>query len=143
MLHWLTIQRSLVPSPLPEFQSWFDNNVLPPADNGCADTLLLTPWSTRGPEYRERERKGEQRTGRGFFWGNIAPFAGVPEMVVPVGYSGFLEEGTGREERLPVGLGVLAGRGGDVGLSGLIAEVGDGVVGTEAVERHGQVVLGG
>lgn len=69
------------------FKSWYAANILPPAEDGFSDTLLLLPWSTGKPVYRDEYRDGPQRfTGIGFFFQYLAPFYEGPEAVLPGNY---------------------------------------------------------
>lgn len=66
------------------FKSWYETNILPPAIDGFSDTLLLLPWSTGKPDYRDTYRDGPQRfTGIGFFFYNLSPYSEGPEAILP------------------------------------------------------------
>jgi len=65
------------------YKDWFHKNVLPPAENGCCDKLLVLPWSTGQPNYRDTYRERPRFTGAGFFFYNVLTYAGCPEYVVP------------------------------------------------------------
>jgi hypothetical protein len=66
------------------FQKWFEEHVIPPAQDGCAEAVLLLPWSKGEPDYRDRYRMSEQQfTGAGFFFYNISPYARSPELIIP------------------------------------------------------------
>lgn len=58
---------------------------MPPADEtGYSSTVLILPWTTGAPEYRNRYRDGPQQfTGIGFFFYNVGPYAEAPELIVP------------------------------------------------------------
>ncbi|KAK0112717.1 hypothetical protein ONS95_014453 [Cadophora gregata] len=67
------------------FSSWWENNVIPSSDTtGCIDTIMVIPWSNGEPEYRDKYRESAQKfTGIGFFFYNLSPYAGAPELIVP------------------------------------------------------------
>jgi hypothetical protein len=53
-------------------------------EDGCSEALLVLPWSNGEPDYRDRYRTSAQKfTGTGFFFYNVGPYAGVPEIIVP------------------------------------------------------------
>jgi len=73
------------------FADWYEQHVVPPAQDGCSDTLLVLPWSKGEPEYRDRYRESAQKfTGIGFFFYNISPYAESPELIVPGKYSQYV-----------------------------------------------------
>lgn len=66
------------------FRSWYEENVIPASTNGCTDTIPVLPWSDGEPDYRDTYRKSAQKfTGVGFFFYNISPYAGAPEIIIP------------------------------------------------------------
>jgi hypothetical protein len=65
-------------------EEWYEKNVIPPAEDGCSDTLFVLPWSNGEPEYRDSYRESAQNfTGIGFFFYNISPYARSPELILP------------------------------------------------------------
>jgi len=69
---------------LKTFQTWYENNIIPPAIDGCSKTILVTPWSQGEPNYRDKYRESAQKfTGLGFFFYNLSPYAGAPEIIIP------------------------------------------------------------
>ena len=73
------------------FKAWFEEHVVPPAESGCSDTLLVLPWSNGEPNYRDTYRDSAQKfTGRGFYFYNISPYAECPEIIVPGQYPPFI-----------------------------------------------------
>jgi hypothetical protein len=66
------------------FEEWYQEHLMPPAEDGCSDTILVLPWSDGEPSYRDEYRESAQKfTGIGFFFYNIAPYTGCPELIVP------------------------------------------------------------
>ncbi|KAK3376303.1 hypothetical protein B0T24DRAFT_677197 [Lasiosphaeria ovina] len=123
-------------------------HAMPPADEtGYSSTVLILPWTTGAPEYRNRYRDGPQQfTGIGFFFYNVGPYAEAPELIVPVGATPYVSKFTGRVESLPAALGLVGAKGSDVALARLVSafleqdDVGEaGVIG--AVEETVQVPL--
>lgn len=66
------------------FKDWYEAHILPPATNGFSDTLLVLPWSSGKPDYRDTYRDGPQRfTGVGFLSYNLSPYSEGPEAILP------------------------------------------------------------
>jgi hypothetical protein len=65
------------------FKQWFEANIIKPASNGCSDTIMILPWSSGEPDYRDEHRQPQQFNGNGFFFYNWSPYAEVPEIIVP------------------------------------------------------------
>jgi hypothetical protein len=54
----------------------------PSDSDGQSSTVLVLPWTTGEPEYRDRYREGPQQfTGTGFFFYNVGPYAEAPELI--------------------------------------------------------------
>ncbi|GES66012.1 glutamyl-tRNA(gln) amidotransferase subunit A [Aspergillus terreus] len=105
------------------FESWYTTNVLPPAQEGFSDTLLILLWSSGKPDYRDTYRDGPQRfTGIGFFFYNLSPYSGSPEAILPVGQTPFTSRLINSTEWLPTAIGLSSGKGSDVMLTDLIAD---------------------
>ncbi|RMZ48130.1 hypothetical protein AFCA_011192 [Aspergillus flavus] len=106
------------------FKSWYETNILPPAIDGFSDTLLLLPWSTGKPDYRDTYRDGPQRfTGIGFFFYNLSPYSEGPEAILPVGQTSYTSRITNSTEHLPASIGISSGKGSDVMLTDFIADL--------------------
>jgi len=58
---------------------------MPPAEeDGYSSTILLLPWTSGVPDYRDTYKDGPQQfTGTGFFFYNVGPYAEAPELIVP------------------------------------------------------------
>jgi len=58
---------------------------MPPSDeDGYSSTVMVLPWTTGNPSYRDQYREGPQEfTGFGFFFYNIGPYAEAPELIIP------------------------------------------------------------
>ena len=106
------------------FQTWFEENLIGPSseEDGTSDALLLLPWTTGIPNYRDVYRPQPDWAGYGWQYYMISPFAHAPEMIVPIGQTRFYSKVTQREEWLPVSLGVIGARGSDVSLPALLQD---------------------
>lgn len=70
------------------YQKWFYEHVMPPSEDGYSSTVMVLPWTTGEPDYRDTCRDGLQKfTGDGFFFYNAGPYAEVPELIIPGKYS--------------------------------------------------------
>ena len=104
------------------FQSWFEENLIGPSEDGTSEALLLLPWTTGTPDYRDKYRPQPNWAGYGWQYYMISPFAHAPEMIIPIGQTPFISKVTKREEWLPVSLGVIGARGSDVSLPALVQD---------------------
>ncbi|PSK42335.1 aspartyl/glutamyl-tRNA(Asn/Gln) amidotransferase, A subunit [Elsinoe australis] len=104
------------------FASWWDSTVLRPDAETCSDKILLYPGSSASPSYRN-VYGGPPTVPFGFSTGRISVFAGGPDFVLPLGEAGYVSNVTGARETLPVTVDVLAARGCDGMLFGLVGEL--------------------
>ncbi|CAG8176305.1 unnamed protein product [Penicillium salamii] len=112
------------------FKAWYEVHILPPATDGFSDTLLLLPWSSGKPDYRDTYRDGPQKfTGIGFFFYNLSPYSEGPEAILPVGQTPFVSRITNSTEQLPASIGISSGKGSDVMLTDFIADLMSGTNG--------------
>ena len=66
------------------FQTWYEANIILPSNDGCSDSILVSPWNNGEPDYRDKYRPGAQNfTGIGFFFYNLSPYSKSPEIIVP------------------------------------------------------------
>lgn len=106
------------------YRDWFSEHVIAPSENGNSKDVLVLPWTTGEPDYRDRYRLGPQNfTGIGFFSYNVATYAESPELLIPVGTTTYKSKITGREEYLPAAIGLTGAKGSDLMLASLIAEL--------------------
>ena len=124
------------------YRSWFYHHVIPPSEDGQSTALIVLPWTTGEPDYRDRYRDGPQKfTGIGFFFYNIGPYAQAPEIIIPgmaalsifptdlqadnyaVKPTSYISKFTGRTEQLPAALGLIAAKGSDVMLADLVRDL--------------------
>lgn len=105
------------------FQSWIASNVLKPDAQSCSESLLVYVESaTRTPLYRDYYRD-EPTIPFGSGANMISVYAGVPDMVVPIGEKTYVSEVTGVEEMSPVSVDLVAARGCDGMLFQLVNEL--------------------
>ncbi|KAF2224105.1 amidase signature domain-containing protein [Elsinoe ampelina] len=104
------------------FANWWDANILRADPATCSDKLLLYPGSSASGSYRNRYG-GPPTVPFGFSTGRISVFAGGPDVVVPVGEAGYRSDVTGVTEILPVTVDVLAARGCDGMIFGLVEDL--------------------
>jgi len=105
------------------FRSWFEKQLIPHSEVGTSEALLLLPWTTGTPDYRDVYRPQPDWAGYGWYYYMISPFAQAPEMIVPVGQTPFISKITKREEWLPVSLGIVGARGSDASLPVLLRDL--------------------
>ncbi|OHE96222.1 glutamyl-tRNA(Gln) amidotransferase [Colletotrichum orchidophilum] len=103
------------------YQKWFYQEVMPPSQNGYSETILVLPWTTGKPDYRDKYRDGPQKfTGVGFFFYNVGPYAHAPELIVPVEPTSYKSKFTGMIEDLPAAVGLIGSKGSDIMLTELL-----------------------
>lgn len=105
------------------FQEWFEGNIIPASTEGESEALLLIPWTTGMPDYRDKYRDKPDWVGYGWFYYMIAPFAKAPEAILPVGQTSYMSTVTSREEWLPASIGVVGARGSDAHLLSLLKDL--------------------
>ncbi|KAF4550487.1 Amidase-like protein 8 [Elsinoe fawcettii] len=104
------------------FAEWWDSTVLRSDPVTCSDKLLLYPGSSAGASYRN-QYGGPPTVPFGFSTGRISVFAGGPDVVVPVGEAEYSSNITGTREVLPVTVDILAARGCDGMIFGLVEDL--------------------
>lgn len=105
------------------FQSWIASHVLKPDIRSCSDSLLVyVEPATRAPLYRDYYRD-EPTIPFGSGANMISVYAGVPDMVVPIGEKTYVSQVTGIEELSPVSMDFVAARGCDGMLFQLVNEL--------------------
>lgn len=105
------------------FQSWIASNVLKPDNRSCSDSLLVyVEPATRAPLYRDFYRD-EPTIPFGSGANMISVYAGVPDMVIPIGEKTYVSQVTGVEEVSPVSVDLVAARGCDGMLFQLVNEL--------------------
>jgi hypothetical protein len=105
------------------FQNWINENVLRSDSASCSDSLLLyVEPATREPLYRDAYRDPPSiPIGHGM--NMVSVFAGVPDMVLPIGEKSYMSRVTGVEEKSPITVDLLAAKGCDGMLFQLVQEL--------------------
>ncbi|KAJ5113150.1 amidase [Penicillium angulare] len=95
------------------FRNWFHKHVMQKDDEGCAESILVLPWTNGQPSYRDEYRPPPNWTGEGWFFYFISVYGGAPEIILPLGQTRYHSRMTQREEWLPVAIGIVGARGTD------------------------------
>ncbi len=130
---------------LKTFRSWWEKNVIPSSDSGCINTIMVLPWSNGEPDYRDKYRESAQKfTGIGFFFYNLSPYAGAPELIVPgkhlfatlvfsqhrtrpnlfktAGQTSYISRLSECQEFLPAAIGLTGNKGSDIALAEFVSD---------------------
>ncbi|KAJ4155348.1 hypothetical protein LMH87_000599 [Akanthomyces muscarius] len=106
------------------YHDWFYQHIMPPAEDGHSSSVMVLPWTTGKPDYRDTYKAGPQQfTGEGFFFYNIGPYGNCPEIIFPAGSTPYISKYTGREEQLPAALGLIGARGSDLMLADFVSKL--------------------
>lgn len=105
------------------FKKWFEENIIPASEDGSSEGLLLLPWTTGSPDYRDTYRNKPEWAGYGWFYYMIAPFAQSPEMILPISQTPYVSKVTKQQEWLPVSIGIVSAKGSDAALSGFLVDL--------------------
>lgn len=116
---------------LKTYATWVNEIFVPPPSSTCAGTdtvtipLLIYPQSWGVPRYRDEI---VDRTGGNIFWKGFSPYSisycsGCPDVTVPIGEAKFHSKITNTDEYLPVAVSLLAPRGEDEVLLGLLEDL--------------------
>ncbi|KAN0105851.1 hypothetical protein V8E51_008727 [Hyaloscypha variabilis] len=94
------------------FKDWWNSEVIKADQDTCSDSLLLYPGTLATSIYRYVYLNPPViPTGWGIY--NVAIFAGVPDMVFPIGEGSYNSTITLHEEMLPIAVGIIAAPGCD------------------------------
>ncbi|KAG4431663.1 hypothetical protein IFR05_012846 [Cadophora sp. M221] len=104
------------------FTNWWKSNVVLESDESCSDSILLYPGATGNPNYRNTYRSAPGAP-TGFSIGRVSNFAGVPDIVYPLGQASYQSTITLKTEFLPVTVDIVAAKGCDGMLFELAAEL--------------------
>ncbi|KAF2733281.1 amidase signature enzyme [Polyplosphaeria fusca] len=102
------------------FQSWFRASLLPT----CESALVLYPMGPGIPDYRDEYTGPPSAVFASGFPGTVmSVLAELPDYTVPIGERVYYSRVEEREERLPVTVGIVGGKGCDGMLVDLVAEL--------------------
>ncbi|KAJ5364919.1 uncharacterized protein N7496_010632 [Penicillium cataractarum] len=104
------------------FTAWWNSTVQVFDAETCSDSLILYVGASATPIYRNAYRS-MPGIPRGFSASRIANFAGVPDMVVPIGQAKYNSTITEQEEYLPVAVDFIAPHGCDLMIFNLVSDL--------------------
>jgi hypothetical protein len=106
------------------FRDWFSSNVLVPDEETCSNSLLLYIGSQATVKPRN-QYLGEPQQPLGFTISRLSPESGAPDFVLPLGSAKYFSNITMHEEELPVTVDIMAAKGCDGMLFGLVGDLVD------------------
>ncbi|KAI6799940.1 amidase signature enzyme [Hortaea werneckii] len=104
------------------FADWFSSEVLVPNNQTCSDSLLLYVGSQADVNYRNKYID-PPTPPFGFGISRVSPYWGGPDFVVPLGSASYFSNITLHEEVLPVTVDIMAARGCDGMIFGLVQDL--------------------
>ncbi|THW52626.1 amidase signature enzyme [Aureobasidium pullulans] len=104
------------------FKSWIEQNVLIADESTCSDSLALYVGGAGTTNYRNAYRS-PPGVPTGFSTSRISIFSGVPDFVIPIGETPYLSNITLQTEYLPVSVDILAAKGCDGMIFGLVQDL--------------------
>ncbi|KAH9827402.1 Amidase [Teratosphaeria destructans] len=104
------------------FADWFGRRVLVADEETCSDSLLFYIGSKAYVYYRN-QYNGPPDVPYGFEIGKVSPFWGGPDYVVPIGSVSYKSDITMHDEVLPVTVEIMAAKGCDGMLFGLVQDL--------------------
>ncbi|EME46472.1 hypothetical protein DOTSEDRAFT_70467 [Dothistroma septosporum NZE10] len=104
------------------FTDWFSSEVLVADEDTCSDSLLFYVGSEASVNYRN-QYSGPPAVPSGFSISRVSPFWGGPDFVLPLGSAGYFSNITLHDEYLPVTVDILAAKGCDGMIYGLIQDL--------------------
>ncbi|KAL4800106.1 amidase signature domain-containing protein [Aspergillus venezuelensis] len=107
------------------FKNWWDSPSGFGAHNNesCSEGIYIYPNSVGAPNYRDQYLGPPTAPFWGFSDSNIAVFAGVPDLVVPIGEIPYNSTKSGKTEYLPVTMSIVAARGCDLMVASMVREM--------------------
>ncbi|KAJ5771067.1 uncharacterized protein N7511_003118 [Penicillium nucicola] len=89
----------------------------------CSKAIYIYPQTYGSIRYRDEYSSGPTAPFWGMSDGNIAVYAGVPDLVVPIGEVPYNSTKSGKVEYTPVTMSLIAARGCDLMLASLVKEM--------------------
>ncbi|KAL5343542.1 amidase signature enzyme [Aspergillus crustosus] len=107
------------------FKNWWSGAAGFGAHNNesCSDGIYIYPNSVGAPNYRDQYLGPPTPPYWGMADANIAVFAGLPDLVVPIGEVPYNSTKSGRTEHLPVTMSLVAARGCDLMVASLVRKM--------------------
>lgn len=104
------------------FGTWWADNILVASNTTCSDSILLYVGSNADVDYRNTYLSPPEAP-YGFGISRVSPFWGGPDFVLPVGEASYNSTITGVLEYLPVTVDIMAARGCDGMIFGLVQDL--------------------
>ena len=105
------------------FASWFSQNILPPSDGTCSESLLFYVGSASGSTHYRNAYQGPPTPPTGWTLEMMSTLGGGPDFVLPVGEAEYVSEITGQVEMMPVTVNVMAAKGCDGVIYGVVRDL--------------------
>ena len=105
------------------FADWFASEVLIADQKTCSDSLLLYVGSQADVNYRNQYGDAPTPPVGSFSISRVSPFWGGPDFVVPIGQAEYYSNITLHNEYLPVTVDIMAARGCDGMIFGLVQDL--------------------
>ncbi|KAI5207761.1 amidase signature enzyme [Aureobasidium subglaciale] len=104
------------------FESWISENVLVANDKTCSDSLALYVGGKGSTNYRNAYRKAPG-IPTGFDTSRVSNMGSGPDFVIPIGEAPYFSNITQKTEYLPVSVDILAAKGCDGMIFGLVQDL--------------------
>ncbi|KAL4907003.1 hypothetical protein BDW74DRAFT_190002 [Aspergillus multicolor] len=107
------------------FKDWWDSSsgFGAHSNDSCSESIYIYPNSVGATNYRDQYLGPPTAPFWGFSNSNIAVFAGVPDLVVPIGEVPYNSTKSGKTEYLPVTMSIVAARGCDLMVASMVREM--------------------
>lgn len=127
---WYDAQNATTRARLPEsvgrrekFAEWFNTHILPSSDSTCSESIFAHSYHI-APGY-EKITPTDPGVAAYYWNGVFVNYAGIPEIVVPIGQIRYYSRYTEREEWMPVTVAFAAAKGCDLKLFELVEKLAD------------------
>jgi hypothetical protein len=103
------------------YKEWFRSQLVP----SCEEAIVVYPMGVGNPVYRNTYRPPPTLFAGSYVGTLQAVYAGTPDITVPIGVNVYNSSISGRQEELPVSVGIIAGAECDSMLVDLVAQLGE------------------
>lgn len=104
------------------FQTWIHDKILTPSESTCSDSLALYVGGAGTTNYRNAYRKAPG-IPYGFDTSKVSNMGSGPDFVIPIGETPYVSNITLQTEYLPVSVDILAAKGCDGMIFGLVQDL--------------------
>ncbi|CAD0056835.1 unnamed protein product [Aureobasidium pullulans] len=104
------------------FQTWIHDKILTPSESTCSDSLALYVGGAGTTNYRNAYRKAPG-IPYGFDTSKVSNMGSGPDFVIPIGETPYMSNITLQTEYLPVSVDILAAKGCDGMIFGLVQDL--------------------